>query len=122
MPLTDEQREELRRLLEREGMRLRRRLERRGEDVREAGTGGYSQHMAEQAAEGTERETQFLMASEEGRRLIEVDRARHRLLRSPERFGICEGCGTDIAYERLEALPSTELCIECKRGEEERGV
>lgn len=121
MPLTDEQREELRRLLEREWTRLRRRLERRGEDVGDTGTGRFSQHMAEQAAEDAEREKQFLMASEEGQRLVEVDRARDRLLRAPDRFDVCRACGDAIAFERLEALPYTELCIECKRGEERGG-
>lgn len=121
MPLTDEQRDELRRLLEREWSRLRRRLERRGEEVADSGTGRFSQHMAEQASVDTEREKQFLMASEEGQRLVEVDRARERLLRAPDRFGLCRTCGGGIGFERLEALPYTELCIECKRGEESGG-
>ena len=33
-------------------------------------------------------------------------------------YGICESCGQDIEPERLEALPITSLCIECKRREE----
>jgi DnaK suppressor protein len=35
-------------------------------------------------------------------------------------YGICESCGQDIEPERLEALPITSLCIECKRREEAR--
>jgi DnaK suppressor protein len=28
-------------------------------------------------------------------------------------FGLCERCGQEIAAERLEALPSTRLCVSC---------
>ncbi|MEW6059444.1 MAG: TraR/DksA C4-type zinc finger protein [Actinomycetota bacterium] len=30
-------------------------------------------------------------------------------------YGVCERCGTQIAIERLEALPWAILCIECKQ-------
>jgi YteA family regulatory protein len=29
-------------------------------------------------------------------------------------FGICEICGNDICYERLEAIPYTRLCLKCE--------
>lgn len=119
MALTDEQREEIAQLLERERARLVRRLQRFAEDMGEGiETGSFSQHMAEQAAAMTERETAFLKASEEGRRLMEVDRALDRIMHQRERFGTCGQCGTDIGYERLEAIPSADLCIACKRVEE----
>ena len=119
MPLDSQQREELGRLLEKERAKLIRRLHRFGEQVGETQLSGFSQHMAEDAAALTERETAALMASEEGRRLVEVNRALDRLTRRPETFGECRACGTSVAYERLEALPYTELCIECKREEEQ---
>jgi DnaK suppressor protein len=118
MALTAEQREELGKLLERDRARLVRRLRRYGEALDAAADTGFSQHMAEEAAALTERETAALMASEEGRRLVEVNRALERLARDPESFGICASCGAEIAYERLEAMPATDLCIECKRAEE----
>ena len=121
MALTAEQREELGSLLERERRKLVRRLRRFGEELGDRDGVGFSQHMAEAAAELTERETAALMANEEGRRLVEVDRALSRLSRSPESFGVCRGCGTEIQFERLEALPHTDLCIECKRSEEGNG-
>jgi DnaK suppressor protein len=34
-------------------------------------------------------------------------------------YGICEGCGTEIPFERLMARPVTTLCINCKELEEE---
>jgi DnaK suppressor protein len=33
-------------------------------------------------------------------------------------YGLCESCEQEIESERLEALPVTALCIECKRKEE----
>lgn len=118
MPLTAEQREELGELLERERRKLVRRLRRFGQEVSERDEKGFSQHMAEAAADSAQRERAALMASEEGRRLVEVDRALHRLSRDPESYGVCGRCAADIAFERLEALPYTTLCISCKRGEE----
>jgi len=29
-------------------------------------------------------------------------------------YGICEHCGREISLERLEALPHTTFCIDCK--------
>jgi DnaK suppressor protein len=33
-------------------------------------------------------------------------------------YGICEGCGCDIAIERLKVRPVTTQCIDCKTKEE----
>lgn len=118
MPLTAEQRESLASLLARERRKLVRRLRRFADHIDARESIGFSQHMVDAAAEMTERETAALMASEEGRRLVEVDRALDRLARHPQTFGDCRSCGQEIAFERLEALPYTTLCIECKRGEE----
>ena len=118
MGLTDEQIEEIARLLERERARAMRRLQRFGADLGASEGGSFSQHMAEQAAALAERETAFLMAHEEGRRLLEVNRALERILRERDSFGTCRECGDEIGFERLEAIPSADLCIGCKRNEE----
>lgn len=118
MALTKGQREELRELLERERRKLVRRLRRFGEDMGNLDRSEFSQHMAEAAAASTDREKAFMMAGEEGERLVQVDRALDRLTRDAEAFGRCRSCGSDIAFARLEALPYTTLCIECKRTEE----
>ena len=34
-------------------------------------------------------------------------------------YGVCESCGGDISYKRLEARPVTTLCIDCKTKQEE---
>lgn len=118
MGLTEAQIDEIARVLERDRARLIRRLRRFAEELGEGEGATFSQHMAEQAAAQTERENAFLMASEEGRRLVEVDRALDRIVHERDRFGVCLGCDEDIAFERLEAIPSAELCIACKRSEE----
>ena len=33
-------------------------------------------------------------------------------------YGVCEDCGLDIAFERLEAYPTAIRCIECQRKHE----
>jgi len=118
-PLNRDQKQEIGRLLDRERARLVRRLQRFGEARDDVEVGGFSQHMAEDASALTERETAYLLASEEGRRLVAVNQALDRLTRSPADFGLCAGCGEGIAWERLEAIPYTELCIGCKRADEE---
>jgi DnaK suppressor protein len=34
-------------------------------------------------------------------------------------YGVCESCGGEISFKRLEARPVTTLCIECKTRQEE---
>lgn len=79
----------------------------------------YSFHMADQGTDAMEREKRFLFASQEGRFLWHIDEALRRLYRSPESFGKCHGCGNDIDYDRLDALPHARLCIACKQREED---
>lgn len=121
MPLSEDERAAVSRLLERERAKLVRRLQRFGEERDDAEVGGFSQHMAEDASALTERETAYLLASEEGRRLVLVGRALDRLLHDPASFGTCERCGGDIVFARLEAVPYTQACIECQREAEESG-
>jgi DnaK suppressor protein len=121
MTLTPVQMDELRKILERERAKLVRRLQRFGADREDVETKSFSQHMAEDASTLTERETAYLLASEEGRRLVAVNKALDRLLHKPSSFGVCMSCEDEISFDRLEAVPYTELCIGCKRAEEEQG-
>ncbi len=79
----------------------------------------YSFHMADQGTDAMEREKQFLMASKEGRYLWHVNQALRRLYSEPKSFGTCQSCGTEIDFERLDALPHARLCITCKEKEED---
>jgi DnaK suppressor protein len=121
MALGADQLAELGRLLERERNKLVRRLHRFGAALEDVEVSGFSQHMAEDASALTERETAYLLASEEGRRLVAVNKALDRLVRDAATFGVCLACAGPVGFERLEAVPYTELCIDCKRAEEESG-
>ena len=79
----------------------------------------YSFHMADQGTDAMEREKAFLFASQEGRFLWHIDEALRRLYKRPEAFGKCHGCGGEIAFERLDALPHARFCIDCKQKEED---
>lgn len=79
----------------------------------------YSFHMADQGTDAMEREKQFLFASQEGRYLWHVNQALRRLYADAETFGKCHQCGTDIGFDRLDALPHARLCISCKEKEED---
>ncbi len=35
-------------------------------------------------------------------------------------YGVCDGCGEDIAVKRLEARPVAKFCIDCKTRQEQR--
>src|SRR6185312_4194265 len=50
--------------------------------------------------------------------LAAVDAALARL--DAGTYGLCESCGKPIAPERLEALPSAALCIDCQRSARRR--
>lgn len=47
------------------------------------------------------------------RKLIEIEQALEEARKG--HYGICERCGRPIDPERLEILPETTLCVECKQ-------
>lgn len=122
--LTAEQRErvEKRLLSEREQLvEVLREFDRDRENSLEDDSGElsvYRFHPADVATEAMEREKQFLLASNEGRRLYDVDEALRRLYNRPESFGVCEKCGTTISMERLDVVPEATLCADCQRASE----
>ena len=71
-------------------------------------------HMADEGTDTFEREQSFLLASREGRLLWHIDEALRRLYKSPDRYGRCDECGSQIAYDRLDALPYAKNCVSCK--------
>jgi len=71
------------------------------------------EHDAEGATVGFERARVTALVDGTQRRIAELEIALGRA-RSGEYRG-CEGCHGDIGAERLEALPSTRLCVSCAR-------
>jgi DnaK suppressor protein len=128
MPLTKKERAHFEQRLLEEREKIVKQLAQFGESFSDTlqGSDGdlsaYSFHMADQGTDAMEREKAFLFASKEGRFLFHIDEALRRLYKSPEQFGICEECGSDVGIERLDALPHARLCIECKEREENGGA
>lgn len=79
----------------------------------------YDNHPADIGSESFERSKDFALEEEARLRLRAVEDALTRVARGT--YGICERCGRQIPLERLEAMPSTTLCIRCKTAEETMG-
>lgn len=115
--LTQEQRDRIEKLLRREredALEALGHFEERSQDLRERSgeLSLYRLHLADIGTEAQEQEKDFLLASQEGRRLYEIDEALRRLFKDPEAFGTCERCGKEVGYERLEVIPHARLCKE----------
>ena len=65
-----------------------------------------------------DRELDYSLEENEERLLEAIDAALTRI--DDGTYGICSACGQPVGEERLEALPWTTQCIDCKR-KEERG-
>ncbi len=85
------------------------------QQAQDGGTSKYRFHMADHGTDTQEQEKAVLLASKEGRLLMQIDEALRHLYRSPETFGKCSRCEQLIDYERLDTLPHTRLCITCKQ-------
>jgi RNA polymerase-binding protein DksA len=75
-------------------------------------------HPADVATVTFDRELDYSLEENEGRLLEAIDTALVRI--DDGTYGMCRTCGQSIGAERLEALPWTTQCIDCKR-KEERG-
>ena len=71
----------------------------------------YSTHM-EQGTDAMEREKTFLFASREGKFLNHLEDALVRIEKGD--YGLCITCGKLIEKERLEAVPHSQQCLQCK--------
>jgi RNA polymerase-binding protein DksA len=75
-------------------------------------------HPADVATVTFDRELDYSLEENEERLLAAIDAALERI--DEGTYGMCNTCGQPIGEERLEALPWTTQCIDCKR-KEERG-
>ena len=75
-------------------------------------------HPGDVATITLDREIEYTLEENEERLIAEIDAALQRI--EDGTFGICSNCGKPIGEERLEAVPYTTQCIDCKR-KEERG-
>lgn len=80
--------------------------------------GPADNHPGDLATITLDREIDYTLEENEEQVIAAIDAALARI--DDGTFGKCLGCGQQIAPERLEAVPWTTQCIECKR-KEERG-
>ena len=72
----------------------------------------YAYHMADVGTDSQEREKAFLWLSRENKYIQHLNAALDRIERGE--FGNCIGCDRLISKERLEEVPHTRHCVECK--------
>jgi DnaK suppressor protein len=90
----------------------------RNTELEASGDSSYSLHMADQGTDAMEREKAFLFAQRDEKYLLQVEQSQIRLANGT--YGICKSCGIKIKKERLRAVPTTNICIECKTEKEKR--
>lgn len=73
-------------------------------------------HPADIATEVYERGRDMAIRDRLKHKVAAIDAALERLEKGE--YGICEHCGGEILFERLEAIPYTTVCTECSREEE----
>jgi RNA polymerase-binding protein DksA len=81
------------------------------------GENSYEDHFADSGTATFEREKDLSLERNIKDLLSRVNAA----LQSIEQgtFGLCQRCGKEIGSDRLDALPYANLCIDCKKKEEE---
>ena len=70
------------------------------------------------AAAETETAMQMRLSQTDGKLLLAIDDALTRI--RLEKFGICEECGQPISKARLEAVPWSRCCKDCKERQDSR--
>jgi DnaK suppressor protein len=77
--------------------------------------GGWEGDPVDQAAADVEAHLQIRLHETDGRLLRTIEEALNRIRQGT--FGICEACHNAISRARLEAVPWTRLCRDCKERE-----
>lgn len=77
---------------------------------------GYTYHMADVATDSYDREFSLTLASNERKRLYELDDALRRI--EDGTFGVCEGCQKLIAKTRMKAVLQARFCVKCQEKQE----
>lgn len=77
----------------------------------------YDEHPADLGSEMFERSKDLSLKAGNQIMMQKIDDALHKI--QTGQYGHCDRCGKDIPKERLEAVPYSTLCIDCKQSEEE---
>lgn len=73
----------------------------------------FSMHMAEQGTDEMEREKAYMFIQRDEKHLFYLENALERIAKKT--YGLCITCGKHISKARLEAVPITSHCINCKQ-------
>lgn len=76
------------------------------------GAGGWEGDLVDQANADAEADLQVVLHQTDSRLLRAIDEALARMGRGT--YGVCTVCQKPISKARLEAVPWTDLCRECK--------
>ncbi len=85
---------------------------RSGAETLVPGAGGWQGDLVDQANSDAEAELQLRVHQSDARLLRAIEQALARIRRGT--FGVCEVCKQPMSKARLEAVPWTRLCRECK--------
>src|SRR5947199_8869147 len=99
---------------------LRKRLGGEIKDLRNQMHADSSGDSADLAFDTGSEEVASHLAELEARELAQIERALYKLRHGT--YGLCEGCERRIPIARLNALPFSTTCIQCKREMEETGT
>ena len=72
----------------------------------------YSSHMADASADHVEMEKAYYMLAREKKFIQCMDKA--LMMIEQKTFGLCQSCNKIIDKERLEEVPHTTQCFNCK--------
>ncbi len=72
----------------------------------------------DRASVESDRSFELRIRGRERKLMDKVDEALDRI--DDGTYGVCDGCGDDIASKRLEARPVAKFCIECKTQQEQK--
>ena len=97
-----------------------RQLEDNSSDEEDGGLTNYPFHLADEGTNTIEQEQSFLLRSQEGRLLYDIDEALRTLYKQPERYGKCSNCNGEVSFERLDIVPWTQYCKDCQEMEERK--
>ena len=70
----------------------------------------YDNHPADNATDLTDQNTEMAIEQHKENDMEQLETALHAMEEGT--YGVCEVCGKDIPFERLEALPIARTCIE----------
>jgi DnaK suppressor protein len=78
----------------------------------------YAFHQADQGSDTNLMEQNVMMMEQERDKIRELNDALQKV--NDGLFGVCEICGENIEENRLEVIPYTRYCMDCKSKEEDK--